>query len=136
VRKSVAFYGTVIVVAHLLANIAHGMAHSQLHIGLSPAGTLFVGVVILVCPLLAMVLLWMRQRKIGLVLLGLSMTASMVFGLYHHFGVAGIDQVGHQGSGVWATTFAMTAWLLAITEAAGAFFALYFLAREPTAPPS
>ena len=129
-KKPVAVYGTVIVIAHLLVNLAHGMAHSRLHIGLSPAGTLFVGGVILVCPFLAMALLWTSQRKVGLLLLGLSMTASLIFGLYNHFAVAGIDQVGRQGSGKWAITFAITAWLLAITEAAGIFFTLYFLARE------
>ena len=131
--KPVAVYGTVIVLAHLLVNLAHGTAHSRLHIGLSPAGTLFVGGVILPCPLLAMALLWTSQRKVGLVLLGLSMTASLIFGLYNHFAVPGLDRVGQQGSGKWATTFAITAWLLAITEAAGAFFALYFMARDAPA---
>src|SRR5579864_5668030 len=38
-------YATAIVVAHLLVNIAHGLAHRELRVGLSPFGSLFVIVV-------------------------------------------------------------------------------------------
>ena len=129
-KKSAAFYGTGIVLAHLLVNIVHGAAHTHLHIELSPAGMAFVVVVILLCPLLAMFLLWTTRRRLGLLLLASSMAGALVFGLYHHFVMAGLDQLGQQGSGPWASAFAITAWLLAITEAGGAFFALYLLAPE------
>ena len=132
-KDPVASYGAVIVLTHLLINLVHGAARSRLHIGLSAVGSLFVGVVILVCPLLAMALVWAKERKAGLDLLAVSMTASLIFGTCHHFAVAGIDRVGQQGSGEWAATFTITAWLLAITEAAGVLFALCFLAREAPA---
>ena len=56
--------GTVIVLAHLLVNIIHGVAHRELHIELGPAAMLFVIGVILLCPLLAMVLLWTSQKRL------------------------------------------------------------------------
>jgi len=78
-------YGTSLVLAHLLVNIIHGAAHLKLHIELGPAAMLFVIVVIIVCPLLAMLLLWTSQQRFGLMLLAPSMGASLIFGMYHHF---------------------------------------------------
>jgi membrane-associated PAP2 superfamily phosphatase len=49
---------TAIVVAHLLVNIAHGLAHRELRVGLDPPASIFVTVVVLVSPLLAMALVW------------------------------------------------------------------------------
>jgi hypothetical protein len=126
-------YGTAIVLAHLLVNIVHGAAHQQLHIGLSPAETLFVMAVILVGPLAAMVLLWTSQQRLGLVMLALSMAGSLVFGLYHHFLMTGPDHVGEQAAGLWATTFAVTSYLLLLTEAIGTYVGLRFSYREGTA---
>ncbi len=82
-------YGTAIVLAHLLVNIVHGAAHRELHVELRPAAMLFVIGVILLCPLIAMVLLWVSQEPLGLALLALSMAASLIFGLYKHFAVMG-----------------------------------------------
>ena len=56
-------YGTAIVLVHLLVNIVHGAAHSKLDIKLGHEATLFVVTVIGICPLLAMVLLWLRKRR-------------------------------------------------------------------------
>ena len=86
-------YATVIVVAHLLVNIAHGLAHRELRVGLTPAAAMFVTVVLLIVPLLAMGLVWTAQKRLGLILLSLSMFGSLVFGLYHHFLAIGADHV-------------------------------------------
>ncbi len=120
-------YGTVIVLAHLLVNIIHGVAHRELHIQLGPAAMLFVIGVIVLCPLLAMVLLWTSQKRLGLILLVLSMAGSFLFGLYNHFVAIGPDHVGKQASGPWGTTFALTAYLLLLTEAIGSYIGLHFL---------
>ena len=40
-------YATAIVIAHLLVNIAHGVAHGELRVGLPPSGSVFVIVVVL-----------------------------------------------------------------------------------------
>ncbi len=122
-------YLGVLVVAHLLINITHGAAHQELHVTLPPAGMLFVIVVILLCPLLALALLWTSQKSLGLLLLTVSMAASSVFGLYNHFLVRGSDHVSAQLPGPAGTVFVVTAYLLFLTEALGASLGLYFLAR-------
>jgi hypothetical protein len=117
------------VLVHLLINLRHGAAHAELHIGLGVAGQLFVAVVIPISPLVAMVLLWTRHQRVGLMLLAVSMAGSLVFGVVNHFVMPGPDQVGQQGSGQWSATFAVTAWLLAITETVGVVLPLVFLVR-------
>ncbi len=122
-------YLGVLVVAHLLVNIAHGAAHRELHVNLAPAGMLFVIIVILLCPLLALALLWTSQKRLGLLLLTVSMAASSVFGLYNHFLVRGSDHVSAQPPGPAGAVFVVTAYLLFLIEGLGASLGLYFLAR-------
>ena len=104
-------YVTALVATHLLINIVHGAAHRELHVNLPPAGMLFVIIVILLCPLLAVGLLWSSQKRLGLLLLTVSMAASSVFGLYNHFLVRGSDHVSAQPSGPAGTVFVVTAYL-------------------------
>jgi len=120
-------YVTAIVVAHLLVNIAHGLAHRELRIGLDPPASIFVIVVVLVCPLLALALVWSAKRRLGLILLSLSMFGSLLFGFYHHFLVASPDHIHSQPFGGWGTTFVLTAYLLLITEAIGTYVGVHFL---------
>jgi hypothetical protein len=117
-------YGTAIVLVHLLVNIIHGEAHRILKIDLGPFRMMFVIAVILVGPLVAMVNLWISRRRFGLMLLALSMAGSLVFGLYDHFVASGPDNVTHQPHETWGSMFVLTAWLLLLTEAAGALFGL------------
>jgi hypothetical protein len=121
-------YLGVLVVAHLLTNIAHGAAHRELHVTLPPAGMLFVIIVILLCPLLALALLWTSQKRLGLLLLTVSLAASSVFGRYHHFLARGSDHVSAQAPGPAGAVFVATAYLLFLIEALGASVGLYFLA--------
>jgi hypothetical protein len=120
-------YGTATVLAHFVVNIIHGAAHRELHVEVGAAAMLFVIGVILLLPLIAMVLLWGPRKRLGLVLLALSMAASLVFGLYNHFVVPGPDQVGDQIPGPWGAAFVLTAYLLFLTEAIGTYVGLYFL---------
>ena len=120
-------YVTVLVATHLLINIVHGAAHRQLHVNLPPAGMLFVIIVILLCPLLALALLWSSQKRSGLLLLTVSMAASSIFGIYNHFLVRGSDHVSAQPSSPAGTVFVVTAYLLFLIEALGVSFGLYFL---------
>jgi|SRR5262245_12286468 len=78
-------YTTAIVVAHLLVNIAHGLSHRELRVGLPLSGSVFVIVVVLALPLVAMGLVWTRKKRFGFILLSLSMFGSFLFGLYNHF---------------------------------------------------
>jgi hypothetical protein len=120
VKHDVAVYGTFIVLAHLLITIVHGAAHVDLQIDLSTPQKLFVLLVINVCPLMAMALLWTRHRRAGLVLLCVSMGASLLFGVWNHFVVPGPDHVGEVAPGAMGHVFQTTAVLLALVEAAGA----------------
>jgi len=120
-------YGTWIVVAHLLVNVLHGIAHLKLHVELDPGAKLFVIVFILILPLAAMVLLWASQARLGLLLLATSMGSSLIFGMYKHFGALGPDRIGQHAPGPWGTIFAVTAYLLMATEAVGTYIALRFL---------
>jgi hypothetical protein len=120
-------YATVIVVAHLLVNIVHGLAHRELGVGLAPIASIFVIVVVLVFPLIATGLLWTAKKRLGLILLSLSMFGSLIFGLYHHFLAVSPDHIHSQPSGGWGTTFVLTAYLMLITEAIGTYVGVHFL---------
>jgi hypothetical protein len=129
-----ATYVTSIVVAHLLVNIAHGLAHRELRVGLTPLGATFVIVVVLLLPLVAMAVVWTNKKRLGLVLLSLSMFGALVFGLYHHFLAASPDHVHAQPSNSWGITFVFTAYALLLTEAIGTYVGIHFLcfARQPS----
>lgn len=102
---------------------------------LPPSGMFFVVVVILLAPLLALALLWTSQKRVALLLLTVSMAASAVFGLYHHFLVRGADHVSAQPPGPAGTAFVVTAYLLFLTEALGVVLGLYFLREKPSTSP-
>jgi hypothetical protein len=120
-------YATAIVVAHLLVNIVHGLAHRELHVGLAPLASIFVTVVVLIFPLIAMALLWTAGKRLGLILLSLSMFGSLIFGLYHYFLAVSPDHVHPQPASAWGTTFVVSAYLLLITEAIGTYVGIHFL---------
>ena len=120
-------YATAIVVAHLLVNIVHGLAHRELHVGLAPPASIFVIVVVLILPLVAMALICIVQERLGLILLSLSMFGSLLFGLYHHFLAIGPDHVHSQLPSLWGITFVLTAYLLLFAEAIGTYVGVHFL---------
>jgi len=123
-------YVTFFVLLHLLITVAHGAAHRELQIGLTQSGTAFVGLVIVVVPLLAMWLVWSTRRRFGLGLLAASMFASLLFGLYHHFLVEGADHVHAQSPDLWGLTFVVTAYALLVTEAFGTWMGIHFLRTQ------
>ena len=122
-----AIYVTAIVGVHLLVNIVHGLAHHELHVGLALPALIFVIVVVLIAPLLAMTLVWTVKKRLGLILLTLSMSGSFLFGLYHHFLAMGPDHVDSQPWSSWGLAFGLTAYALLITEAIGTYAGIHFL---------
>jgi hypothetical protein len=111
-----------VVIAHLAISVLHGAAHAQAHIPMSRPANAFVFVVILAGPLIG--LAWtLRSRRIGAWLVGVTMAASLVFGLVNHFVLATPDHVSHVDPR-WQPLFAATAVLLAITEALGSALAI------------
>ena len=120
-------YATAIVGAHLLVTMAHGLAHQELHIGLTPFEAAFVLIVVGIAPIMAAGLVWTRGRRAALLLLSASMLASALFGLYHHFIVPGADHVHAQPATAWGTTFIYSSYGLLVTELIGACVGIPFL---------
>jgi hypothetical protein len=120
-------YITFLVLLHLAITVAHGAAHRELQIGLSSSENVFVGLVVVVAPLLAMWLAWGPRQRFGLALLAASMSASLLFGLYHHFLVEGADHIHSQPAGTWGKAFVITAYGLLIAEGLGTWMGVYFL---------
>jgi len=110
-----------------MVDIAHGLAHPELGVGLSPPDSIFVIVVILIAPLLAMTILWTAKKRLGLILLSLSMFGSLLFGLHHHFLVISPDHVHSQPASPWGIAFIFTAYGLLITQAIGTYVGIHFL---------
>lgn len=114
-----------VVLAHLTILLAHAHAHRQAAVGLSPAATVFVYVVILAGPVLGLVLM-IRAARPGALVLAWSLGGALAFGAINHFVVRGPDHVA-QVAARWQHLFSATAILLAASEAVGAFLALRFL---------
>src|SRR6185312_3046254 len=110
---------TVIVLAHLVVAIVHGWAHQSLMIGLTTNQQLFIIIVIIAAPLVAMVLSWTQAANTSATLLGLSMLGSLVFGVVNHYVIASPDHVSHLPGVPAALAFKVTAALLVITEVLG-----------------
>ena len=98
--------------------------------GLTLSGGTFVGLVIVIAPLVAMWLAWGRRRQLGFGLLAASMFASLLFGLYHHFLAEGVDHVHSPPPGAWWQIFVITAYGLLITEALGTWMGMLYLQSD------
>jgi hypothetical protein len=127
------FWLAAIVLAHLAISMAHGSAHAQAQVPLSPAQNLFVLAIIVAGPPVGLVLMWPAERVGGWVVAG-TMAAALVFGVLNHFVFVSPDHVTHVVAR-WRTLFAVTASLLAATEALGSLLALRMaLGRERKGP--
>ncbi len=105
------------VLAHLVISMVHGAAHGAAHVPLSLAANVFVFAVIVAGPLLGLALSW-RAERTGSLIVALTMTASLAFGVVNHFILESPDHVAHV-TAQWRTLFAATAVLLALTEMLG-----------------
>jgi hypothetical protein len=110
---------TVAVLAHLVVNVLHGRAHENLNVGLSAWQNIYVITIIVVAPLIAMLLLWTRYARLGLLALVISMAGSLIFGVVYHYVVVSPDHVSHLPSGDAQGLFRTTALLLVLTELFG-----------------
>jgi hypothetical protein len=119
---------SLVVVVHLVISALHGTAHNAAHVPLSPAGTVFVFVVILAGPLVGVALLWWLER-VGGWIIAITMAGSFIFGFLNHFVFASPDHVAHVATS-WRPLFATTAVLLALTEALGFALALRLVQKS------
>lgn len=120
---------TVLGAVHLVVAIWHGAAHEELAVALSPAQNLFVYVVIVLAPIVAVGLLWTRHVRLALWLFLTAMCASLLFGTYYHYVFVSPDNVQHlpAGSAAAHARFALSAELLALIELASALCAAFVL---------
>ena len=114
---------TVTVIAHLIVNLLHGRAHTELGVGLTSWQQFYVITVILLAPLIAFLLSWTRYAGAGLWLLLVSMLGSLIFGACYHYLIVSSDHVAHLPPGDARGLFRATALLLLLTEAAGVVLA-------------
>jgi hypothetical protein len=110
---------TIAVLAHLIVALFHGTAHSRLSVELSDWQQLYVFVVIMLMPLVALGLSFTRYIRTGLWLLLVSMLGSLIFGVSYHYVIMSPDHVTHLPSGEARSLFRVTALLLLVTETFG-----------------
>ena len=123
---------TVVVLAHLIVNILHGQAHTNLGVGLSNWQQTFVIAVILLAPLVALAFSFTRYARAALWLLLVSMLGALTFGLCYHYIIISPDHVAHLPPGDARSLFQITAVLLLVTEALGVIVAGVALSRLPS----
>jgi len=115
---------TVIVLLHLGVTVVHGWAHAGAVVPVSMISNIFIFTVILAAPLVGIGILWFLSISAGAWLIGLSLTAALLFGVVNHFLLDSPDHVAHIVA-QWKVLFGTTAVLLALTEAMGAGLAFW-----------
>jgi hypothetical protein len=120
---------TVFGAIHLVVAIWHGATHTELAVALSPAQNLFVYVVVVLAPLVAVGLLWTRYVRLALWLFLTALCASLFFGIYYHYVFVSPDNIHHLPPGSAAThaRFALSAAILALIELVSALCAAFVL---------
>ena len=114
-----AVQATAFVVAHLAIGVIHNVAHDGLGVVLNPSQSGFVNVVYVGLPILAAVLVWTPQARVGaFVLLG-SIAGSLVFGVWYHFVFVSPDHVAHLPEGGQRFLFQVTAALMTLIDLGG-----------------
>lgn len=114
---------TIAVLTHLVVNLLHGRAHTELGVGLTSWQQLYVVAVILLAPLIALLLSWTRYVRAGVFLLLGSMLGSLIFGVCYHYIIVSNDHIAHLPPGEARGLFRITALLLVITEVVGVIVA-------------
>jgi hypothetical protein len=120
-------YGTAIAVIHAIANGLHGLAHVEIPVALSLLQGLFIGLVIFLIPIIAVVLLWTQFYRIGSWLLIGSLAGSLLFGIYNHFLVITPDHVSQVSFADWGLLFQVTAVAIIIVDGLGAGICIWAL---------
>lgn len=123
----IAQYGTAIVLMHAIAHGLHGLAHEEIPVPLSLLQSLFIGIVIVLTPIIAVVFLWTPFYRLGSWLLFSSMAGAIVFGIYNHFIVISPDHVTHVSFAGWGLLFQITALLTLIIDGFGCWISAWAL---------
>ena len=129
--RKVALGGTLTVVLATLVRILHGDSHTGHQVPLAAWQWAYVVVVVLLAPVVAVVLLWTRQRRAGAWLLLASMSGSLVFGLVFHYLVPGPDNVLAPTPGAGGEAFRFSAALVALVDALGCVVGIWAVGKLP-----
>jgi hypothetical protein len=116
------------VLVHLVVTSAHGYAHAQAKVAMSPGATAFVFCVIVIGPILCIVAQRTRLPRGGAWAIAGTMAAALAFGLANHFLLPGPDHVSRVAE-PWRGLFSITATALVPTEAFGAAAAAWRATR-------
>jgi hypothetical protein len=118
-------YAILVILAHIIINGIHGIAHQQLGVSISDFQSAYVFLVTLVSPIAAVImLLFLNKPKIllgGAWLLLVSMLASLLFGIVYHIVILSSDNIFTvmQNPSLHSVVFTSTAILLLIVECVG-----------------
>jgi hypothetical protein len=123
--KSMAPTATILILLRQTIATLHGLGHLQAGVGLAPWQQAFVAVVITAAPLLALVLYWTPFQRAAALLLGTSMLAGMLFGIYYHFIAATNDHVSQVPEGHGHMLFVATAVALVPIELAATAYGFW-----------
>jgi hypothetical protein len=129
----IAQYGTAIVVMHVLLHVLHGLAHNEIPVPLSRFQGLFVGVVVILAPIIAAGLLWTPFYRIGSWLLLGSFAGSLLSAIYNHHLVISPDHVSQVSFEGWGLLFQATAYLMLVVDGLGCWIGV--LALRTIQPP-
>lgn len=121
-----------VVVLHLLISVVHGLAHGTAGVSGNGPTMAFVVIVIIAGPLVGFAWMW-KNAVTGARIIGVSMAASLLFGLINHFIIAGPDRVDHVVAHA-QTLFEVTAVLLVLSEAAGSVLGFSYGRSRRTEP--
>ena len=124
---------TVLAAIHLTVVLWHGATHAELAVGLSRFQTLFVFGVIVIAPLVATLLLWTRLEQFALLLYVWVISASLLFGVYHHLIAVSPDNINYlpPGSDVARQRFTISALSVAVVELIATLYSVFALFRRP-----
>jgi hypothetical protein len=129
-------YGILVVLAHLIVNGLHGIAHQHAEVVISDLQFAYVLLVIFVAPIAAAVMLSFNRPKkiqqVGAWLLFASMLGSLLFGLIYHVVLPSSDNIFAvmQGPSLNnAIFFTLTAILLAIIDGLGSWIGAIAIRR-------
>jgi hypothetical protein len=110
----------MVVLAHLAVALWHGATHLHIPVPLTTLQSAFVGVVIVLLPLVGAGLLWTSWKWWAALLIAASMLGSLLFGLVNHYVLDSPDHVLAVPEHQSRPAFVLTAALLVVTETMGA----------------
>lgn len=118
-RPSLALLLAAIVAVHTAIGLWHGAAHVHVPVPLTGLQQAFIGVIIVLLPVVGACLLWSRWRLAAAWLITLAMLASLIFGLLNHFVLDSVDNVVSVPEHEWRHGFVFSAAMVAVSETAG-----------------